>query len=321
MLGKLRMFVPYDLTGKMGWVGLLALMKSSGVSTHFTRIARWVGVVAVVVVLGIFQVVHGSEGGAARQVATVVLPGLAKGARPLEMIRLKAGTFQMGCPEEERGRVGREWPPHEVTLTKTIEMGRCEVTQAQWLAVMGQAPVTGHGEGPDHPVYHVTWTESVGFLERLNRLGLGRFRLPTEAEWEYACRAGSSRRFWFGDVLECSDEREFCQALDRHLWWGGNNGKEGHPFGAKPVASKAPNPWGFHDLHGNVWEWCADGWEPPRDRGPQRDPVGAGTGDLKVMRGGAWESHALHLRSADRCPMGADDRTYGRLIGFRVVRE
>lgn len=293
------------------------------ISTDFLcreGLARWVGV--MMLVLGGIQGVSGSEsGGPVPEILTVALPGLPKGARPLEMIRVPAGRFHMGCPKEERGRVGREWPPHEVTISRSFELGRCEVTQAQWWAVMGLKPITGHGEGLDHPVYQVTWTESLGFLDRLNRLGLGRFRLPTEAEWEYACRAGTTSRFWFGDALECSDEREFCAVLDRHLWWGGNNGREGHPIGSKPVASKAPNPWGFHDLHGNVWEWCSDGWEPPRDRGAQTDPAGPSASELRVMRGGAWESHALHLRSADRSPMGADDRTYGRLIGFRVVRE
>lgn len=254
---------------------------------------------------------------------TLSIPGATGTTRPLDMVLIREGSYWMGCSTDERGRVGREWPVHRVTLTRPFYLGGYEVTQGQWKAVMGTNPAEagGLGVGEDHPAHQVTWTDCQSFLARLNSLGLGAFRLPTEAEWEYACRAGSTNRFWFGDALECSDEREYCAVLDRHFWWGGNNGKRGYPVGCKPVGLKAPNPWGLYDMHGNVWEWCSDGWQPPSPSGPRTDPQGPAQATHRVMRGGAWESHALHQRAADRSPMGADDREYGRLIGLRLVRE
>jgi formylglycine-generating enzyme required for sulfatase activity len=251
----------------------------------------------------------------------VDLPRLLDGARPLELVLIRAGSFQMGCPIEERGRVGREWPPHLVTVSRPFYLGRHEVTQAQWLAVMGSRPASGHGEGLDHPVYNITWNDAQEFTERLSELGQGRFRLPSEAEWEYACRAGTTTRFSLGDALESSDERDYCSVLDTYMWWGGNNGQGGYTPGCKPVGLKAPNPWGLHDMHGNVWEWCLDWWEPGVMRVAQIDPRGPEKGTHKVMRGGAWESHALHLRSADRSPIAPDSLEYGRLIGLRLLRE
>jgi formylglycine-generating enzyme required for sulfatase activity len=251
----------------------------------------------------------------------VNLMGLSEEARPLELVLIPAGSFQMGCPIEERGRVGREWPPHRVTVSRPFYIGRHEVTQAQWLAVMGTRPASGQGEGPDHPVYSITWNDAKEFTDRLSELGQGHFRLPSEAEWEYACRAGTTTRFSFGDALESSDVRDYCNVLDTYMWWGGNNGQKGYTPGCKPVGLKARNPWGLLDMHGNLWEWCWDWWEPGVTRVAQIDPRGPATGTHKVMRGGAWESHALHLRSADRSPIAPDSLEYGRLIGLRLVRE
>ncbi len=216
---------------------------------------------------------------------TIPLPGGTPAAGSLEFILIRPGTFVMGCPSDERGRVGREWPPHRVTLTRPFHLGRFEVTQGQWEAVMGVNPAQPPCTGRDHPVHHVTWNDCQRFLARLNTLGVGTFRLPTEAEWEFACRAGTTNRFSFGDALECSDVREFCEPMDRWMWWGGNNADRGHGPGCKPVGRKLPNPWGLHDMHGNVWEWCSDGWGPAHERGPQTDPRGPAGSDLKVMRG------------------------------------
>lgn len=252
---------------------------------------------------------------------SIRLPGAPEGTRPMQFVLIRPGSFRMGCPGDERGRVGREWPLHQVTLTRSFYLGRNEVTQAQWKAVMGVNPANGHGVGDEHPAHDLTWNDGQKFIARLNTLGLGTFRMPTEAEWEYACRAGTTTRFSFGHALECSDVREFCPALDLHLWWGGNNGKNGYPSGCKAVGLKAPNAWGLYDMHGNVWEWCSDWWQGPEERGAQTNPKGPAQGTHKVMRGGAWESHALHLRSADRSPMAPEDREYGRLIGLRLVRD
>jgi formylglycine-generating enzyme required for sulfatase activity len=251
---------------------------------------------------------------------TVTLPDLLDNARPLEMVLIAPGSFQMGCPQSESGHIGREWPPHRVTITKPFYLAKYEITQAQWQAVMGSNPGTGYGSGDNHPVYFVSWNDCREFIGRLNRMEQGTFRFPTEAEWEYACRAGTSTRFWFGDATDCSNVREYCELMDRYMWWGGNNGKQGYPEGAKETGLKKPNPLGLYDISGNVWEWCSDWWEPPSDRGKQIDPQGPETGNLKIMRGGAWESHALHQRSSDRSPIAPDNKEYGRLTGLRLVR-
>jgi len=191
---------------------------------------------------------HHAPGGA-RDVSgksiTVGLPNLPQEAFPLEMVLILPGSFQMGCPLDERGRIGREWFPHQVTISRPFYIGKFEVTQAQWLAVMGTKPATGYGAGSNHPVYNVTWNDAQQFVTTLNTLGLGIFRLPTEAEWEYVCRAGTTTRFSFGDALDSSDVRDYSELLDAHTWWGGNNGKHGHSEGSKRVGMKTPSPWGF----------------------------------------------------------------------------
>jgi sulfatase modifying factor 1 len=144
--------------------------------------------------------------------------------------------------------------------------------------------------------------------------------LPTEAEWEYACRAGTTTRFSFGDALECNDVRVYCDTYDKYMWWGGNDNMHGYPHGSKQVGLKLPNPWGLYDMHGNVWEWCSDFWRAPTSRGPQIDPQGSESGTLRVMRGGSWSSHALHLRSTDRSGIPPDDSIYTFVTGLRMLR-
>jgi formylglycine-generating enzyme required for sulfatase activity len=251
---------------------------------------------------------------------TINLPDLPDAAKPLEMVLIKPGEFTMGSPPTERSRLSREWLPHKVTITKPFYLGKYEVTQAQWWAVMGTNPANGHGVGDDYPVYNLNWNDCRGFIRRLNEMGKGSFRLPTEAEWEYACRAGTTTRFSFGDATDCNDARVYCETYDKYMWWGGNNGKHGYPSGSKPVESKLPNPLGLGDMHGNVWEWCSDYWQAPTPRGPQTDPRGPDSGTRRVMRGGSWTSHALHLRSADRPGIPPDDSKYSYIIGLRLVR-
>jgi sulfatase modifying factor 1 len=251
---------------------------------------------------------------------TIALPDLPETAKVLEMVLIKPGEFQMGCQSTERAYLGREWPRHKVTLTHAFYLGKYEVTQAQWRAVMGANPPCKHGVGDDYPAHSVNWNDSQAFIQRLNEMGKGTFRLPTEAEWEYACRAGTTTRFSFGDALDCNDVRVYCDLFDKYMWWGGNNDKHGYPHGSKQVGSKLSNPWGLHDVHGNVWEWCSDWWQDPTARGQQIDPQGPESGSRRVMRGGSWSSHALHLRSADRSGIAPDDRIYSFVIGLRLVR-
>ncbi len=212
----------------------------------------------------------------------------------LELCRVPAGTFRMGSEREE--------PIHAVTLTRDFHLGKYPVTQAQWAAVMGANPSAF--EGPDRPVEQVSWDDCQAFVERLGAAGEWTFRLPTEAEWEYACRAGSAGTFCFGD-----DERR----LGDYAWYAANSGAETHPVGRK-----RPNAWGLHDMHGNVWEWCQDFWG---DYGadPVTDPQGAAPGlvSARVFRGGCWRGGADFAASAHRGGRGA--RYRDPAVGVRLV--
>ncbi len=239
----------------------------------------------------------------------------------LEMVKIPAGTFTMGSPSDERGRYPREGPQHVVTLTQPFYLGKYEVTQAQWEAVMGMGSNPSRSGGkPNHPVEQVSWDDCQAFIEKLNGMGLGTFRLPTEAEWEYACRAGTDTRFSFGDALECSDSNSYCALMDEYVWWGGNRTYGEEQDGSKEVGRKLPNPWGLYDMHGNVFEWCSDRYGSYRSD-PQVDPQGSASSmpGPRVVRGGYWGGYALYCRSALRIIDSPDYRFYH--LGLRLVRE
>jgi formylglycine-generating enzyme required for sulfatase activity len=247
-----------------------------------------------------------------RKVMTIHLPGLPENAKKLEMVLILPGSFTMGSSMEEQGRLDTDWPLHEVTITKPFYMGKYEVTQAQWESVMGNNPSSFRGR-PNNPVEKVRWRTCQKFIKKLNSLGQGNFRLPTEAEWEYACRAGTVTRFSFGDSLENAD---------KFMWWEGNN----DPKGTKEVGLNLPNPWGLYDMHGNVQEWCEDRWQLPNERDPQIDPKGSSSGSSffflwtnRVFRGGSFGSHAQGCRSSYRSREQSIDFNYS--LGFRLVRE
>ncbi|MEW6237361.1 MAG: formylglycine-generating enzyme family protein [Candidatus Omnitrophota bacterium] len=243
---------------------------------------------------------------------TIPLPNLPEGAKPLEMVLIKTGMFVMGAPYSERGRSNDyDWPPHEVTISKDFYLGKYELTQAQWQAVMGSNPSNFQGN-PNNPVENLLWSDCQEFIEKLNQLGQGIFRLPTEAEWEYACRAGTRTRFSYGDILETDDQREFSPIHDQYMWWCTNSSDQPHEVGLK-----LPNPWGLYDMHGNVWEWCSDWWEAPYARWPQVDPQGPETGTSIVIRGGSWFDYSSSCRSAFHYTV-SEGKYYN--IGFRVCR-
>ena len=245
---------------------------------------------------------------------TVMLTGNV----PLTLVKVSAGTFLMGSPDGERGNVFNNETQHQVTLTQDYYLGKTEVTQAQWEAVMGTPmPMDcgGPSVGDDFPVYCVTWNEVAGpggFVEKLNgHLATTEFRLPTEAEWERAARANTITRFPWGDVLECGDDCEACAAHDLNMWWCGNVS----PLVPKMVGLKQANPFGLLDMHGNLWEYVNDRYGD-FGSGAVTDPTGpGGNGDI-VFRGGGAE--AWINRSASRIggsPIIAEnDET-----GFRIA--
>ena len=241
-----------------------------------------------------------------------------------EFVLIDPGSFTMGAPTAELGREPNE-VQHDVTLTDGFYLAETEVTQAQWEAVMGTNP--SHFSGCDDcPVEWVSWHDAVDYCNALSALeGLepayevkcpyvnwdqsaNGYRLPTEAEWEYACRAGSTTAFYNGGITEtqCSDPN-----LDQIGWYCGNSAWTTHEVG-----QKLPNAWGLYDMSGNVYEWCWD-WRGDYPLGPVTDPVGPSSGNMRVMRGGSWGYTALQCRSAYRAQVPDID---GRTVGLRPAR-
>lgn len=233
---------------------------------------------------------------------SVILPGDVG----MEFAYIAPGEFTMGSPVDERDRDGDEGPQRSVTLSRGFYIGVYEVTQRQWIAVMGKNPSVfkqeAHGENSlDRPVDSVSWKDTQEFCERMHILGLGRFRLPTEAEWEFAARAGTTSLFSFeGDV-------------HKNAWANSRSHARSHPVGLK-----TPNANGLFDVHGNVWEWCQD-WYAPYNEQAVIDPLGPLTGQEKVFRGGSWYDFPNALRSANR-HRHALDKGYSS-IGLRLVME
>jgi len=209
----------------------------------------------------------------------------------MEFVLIPAGEFQMGSPMGERDRYENEGPVHRVRITQASYLAKYETTQAQYEAVTGKNP--SDCKGGTNPVEGVSWHDVTGFCKSLSqRVGV-EIRLPTEAEWEYACRAGTSTRFSHGDD---SDYRK----LGEYAWYDGDSGRKMHPVGRKK-----PNPWGLYDMHGNVWEWCLDG-KRSYSSSAERDPKGP-EGGLRVLRGGSWGNLPQTLRSANRLDYAPSD--------------
>jgi len=224
----------------------------------------------------------------------------------MDFVYIAPGTFTMGSPSSEAGRFDREGPQLEVTISKGFYLGKYEVTQRQWKAVMGNNP--SYFSGDDKPVEQVSWYDVHDFIHRLNVAARDSlFRLPTEAEWEYACRAGTTTRWFFGD-----DESQ----LKNYAVYESNNRGLFPRYGTRNAGMKMPNPWGLYDMYGNVIEWCQD-WYRDYPIEAQTDPAGPLTGTGRVLRGGNWGDIALHVRSADRGGMAPDVRNLG--IGFRLL--
>ena len=212
----------------------------------------------------------------------------------IEVIKIPAGSFLMGSENN-----GTEMPVHRVTIKQSFYLGKYEITQLQWKTVMETNPSNFSNCGDNCPVESITWDEVQDFIRKLNGLQNDyRYRLPTEAEWEYACRAGTTGDY-YGD-------------LDSIGWYSGNSGRTTHPVGQKQA-----NAFGLYDMTGNVFEWCEDRYGV-YSSDSLTDPTGAASGPGRVARGGGWYAPAINLRSAYRSNDSPSNVSWG--IGFRVVR-
>ena len=238
--------------------------------------------------------------GALTVVAQEVKPGKAEVIElgkdvKLEMLLIPAGKFLMGSPATEKGRYTNE-TQHEVTLTKPFYMGKNEVTQEQWQALMGNNP--SRNKGAKLPVTNVSWNECQDFIKKLNASAKGGYRLPYEAEWEFACRAGTTTAYSYGDNLTKSDANIDGDSI-------------------KAVGGYKPNAFGLYDVHGNVWEWCED-WYDDYPAGAVTDPKGLGTGTSRVLRGGSFFFNESLARSSSRGSFSPTIRNGSN--GFRLAR-
>ena len=232
----------------------------------------------------------------------------------MKLVYIRPGEFMMGSPANEEGRRENE-RQHHVRLTQGFWMGVTDVTQAQWKAVMGSNP--SKFKGDNLPVNTVSWNDAVAFCRKLSTRERTTYRLPTEAKWEYACRAGSTGRFSFGDNdADLHRHGNYCDRSNTNGFrWQDKHHDDGHDK-TSPGGSFLPNAWGLFDMHGNVLEWCAD-WFGDYPNRLISDPTGPGTGKHRVLRGGSWSHYPWNCRSAYR---GRDTpgTRHGR-FGFRVV--
>ncbi|MCZ8188568.1 MAG: SUMF1/EgtB/PvdO family nonheme iron enzyme, partial [Microcystis sp. LE19-338.1B] len=230
---------------------------------------------------------------------TEQLPGGLK----LAMVELPGGEFMMGSPDSDPDALDSEKPQHQVQVN-SFAIGKYPVTQAQYEAVMGTNP-SWFKNNPQNPVENVSWNDAQAFCQKLSQITGKTYRLPTEAEWEYACRAGTTTRFYFGDD---------ANQLGDYAWYNGNSGGKTHPVG-----QKKPNAWGLYDMSGNVWEWCEDNWHDSYENAPKDGSAWlTNDNDYRIPRGGSWYNYPDFCRSAYR--NYSLRRDSGNIYnGFRVV--
>jgi formylglycine-generating enzyme required for sulfatase activity len=288
----LQVFRPVDAYDHTTYWGIL-------MRVHFLSMCLFLGVAALQSCGSAGPSTTKDIGGSPRDVIKEnCQPGkLTDGPNSSKFAEICPGTFMMGSPDSEAGRNSAEGPQHQVTISKAFELQTTEVTQSQWQAVMGSNPSTFKGK--DLPVETVSWDDAQAFIAKLNAKGDGyRYRLPTEAEWEYAARAGTTGPY-AGDLYAMA-------------WYYPNSGRTTHPVG-----TKAPNAWGLYDMHGNVWEWTQD-WYGGYSSSAVTDPVGPSSGSYRVHRGGSWIYDSQYCRSAFRYLNSPVYRIYE--LGLRLLR-
>ncbi len=223
----------------------------------------------------------------------------------MKLVWIEPGKFVMGSGEQEKGREEDESPKHKVVLTKGFYLASTEVTQQQWEKLMGPGPWASNrniAKGEKLPAVLMTWVEAVAFCHKLSEKEGRKYRLPTEAEWEYACRAKTSTWFYWGNKYD-----------ERYAWSSKNGERSMHE-----VAARLPNAWGLFDMGGNVWEWCSD-WHGQYPTNEVTDPNGPATGEKRVIRSGSYSNSSWDCRSAERGFVPPNARA--GIIGLRVVRE
>ncbi|GCA76387.1 serine/threonine-protein kinase B [Microcystis aeruginosa NIES-2520] len=225
------------------------------------------------------------------------------GGLQLAMVELPGGKFMMGSPDSDPDAQSWEKPQHQVQVN-SFAIGKYPVTQAQYEAVMGTNP-SYFKNNPQNPVERVSWNDAQAFCQKLSQITGKTYRLPTEAEWEYACRAGTTTRYYFGDD---------ANQLGDYAWYEGNSGGTTHPVG-----QKKPNAWGLYDISGNVWEWCEDNWHSTYENAPSDGSAWLiNDNDYQILRGGSWCNDPDHCRSAYRSSNDRRDDDNDD-VGFRVV--
>ncbi len=233
-----------------------------------------------------------------------ILPLVARNSAGMELCRIDPGEFVMGSAESEKGREDDESPQRTVRITRAFYLGGTEVTQAQWADVMETRPWEDNKnieKGETLPAVLIRWSDAVQFCRKLSEREGKTYRLPTEAEWEYACRAGAATEFYWG------------VGFDPEFAWSSKNAK-----GLQPVATRWPNARGLFDMGGNVWEWCRD-WHGPYDADGGEDPVGPASGERRVIRSGSYSNSMWDCRSGERGAV-PPDVSFGA-SGFRVLLE
>jgi formylglycine-generating enzyme required for sulfatase activity len=281
--------------------------------------ANWKVLTNIVLTQSPYVVVDAGALSSLKRFYEVAMTGGAESSGPTNMVWIPPGTFTMGSPSTEVDRSSAEDPQTRVTISRGFWMGKYTVTQREYQALMGSNPSYFTGE-LERPVEQVTWYNATNYCGKLTdrersagRLPAGYvYRLPTEAEWEYACRAGTTTATAFGNSLSSTQAN-----FDGNLY--PYNGAAPGPYLGRTtkVGSYAPNAWGLYDMHGNVWEWCLDWYSGSLPGGSVTDPRGPISGSYRVIRGGSWVYDGWLCRSAQRSRTWPDSPGYD--LGFRVV--